>query len=288
MSTRFRRKSPCTFERWRSALSAWCCLLSPRLPRSERRRLRSASTARCRSVQSDTTYRNPRGRSDYLTSPYLRLSASGKLVPDLSYSFYASGGFEKYPFRQDGDNTYASLGTSLTRKWGNLSLGGYYERNHAFDGIFGRFLYVSNDVGIYGRYSYANAADIVRLKPGIADLAAICRRPVGGQLHLLVQARRRAQDCREMVVDADATHPPPAFPWPAKMSAGWTRSIRSPPERATRSTNTSSFRPDSATTTGNRPRRAGLMTASVSASVSISATLLRSFRGRSRAKEQPT
>ena len=117
---------------------------------------------------SDATYRNPRGRSDYLTAPYLRLSASGKLVPDLSYSFYASGGFEKYPFRQDGDNTYASLGTSLTRKWGNLSLGGSYERNHAFDGIFGRFLYVSNDVGIYGRYSYADAADIVRLKPGIA------------------------------------------------------------------------------------------------------------------------
>ena len=53
----------------------------------------------CLSVHSDATYRNPRGRSDYLTSPYLRLSASGKLVPDLSYSFYASGGFEKYPFR---------------------------------------------------------------------------------------------------------------------------------------------------------------------------------------------
>ena len=27
---------------------------------------------------------------------------------------------------------------------------------------------MSNDVGIYGRYSYADAADIVRLKPGIA------------------------------------------------------------------------------------------------------------------------
>lgn len=117
---------------------------------------------------SDTTYRNPRGRSDYLTSPYLRLSASGKLVPDLSYSFYASGGFEKYPYRQEGDNTFASLGTSLIRKWGNLSLGGYYERNHALDGIFGRFLYASNDVGIYGRYNYSNAADVVRLKPGVA------------------------------------------------------------------------------------------------------------------------
>ena len=31
-------RSPCTIERWRSALSAWCCSLSPRLPRSERRR----------------------------------------------------------------------------------------------------------------------------------------------------------------------------------------------------------------------------------------------------------
>jgi hypothetical protein len=117
---------------------------------------------------SDTTYRNPRGRSDYLTSPYLRLSASGKLVPDLSYSFYASGGFEKYPYRQEGDNTFASLGTSLIRKWGNLSLGGYYERNHALDGIFGRFPYASNDVGIYGRHNYSNAADVVRLKPGVA------------------------------------------------------------------------------------------------------------------------
>jgi hypothetical protein len=117
---------------------------------------------------SDNTYRNPGGRSDYLTSPYLRLSASGKLTADLSYSFYATGGFEKYPSRQDADNTYASLGTSLTKKWGDLALGGYYERNNAFDGIFGRFLYSSNEVGTYGRYSYTDARDVARLKPGFA------------------------------------------------------------------------------------------------------------------------
>lgn len=117
---------------------------------------------------SDTTYRNPKGRADYLTSPYLRFSASGKLTPDLSYSFYASGGFEKYPFRQEGDNTYASLGTSMTKKWGNAAVGAYYERNHAFDGVFGPFLYVSNDFGVYGRYSYSNAADDVRFKPGLS------------------------------------------------------------------------------------------------------------------------
>ena len=117
---------------------------------------------------SDTTYRNPRGRSDYQTSPYLRLSASGKLVPDLSYSFYASGGFEKYPFRQDADNTYASLGTSLTRRWGPLSAGVSYERNYAFDGIFGQYLYASNDVGIYSSYHWTDPAKIVRLKPGFS------------------------------------------------------------------------------------------------------------------------
>jgi hypothetical protein len=117
---------------------------------------------------SDTTYRNPKGRSDYLTSPYLRLSASGKLVPDLSYSFYGSGGFEKYPFRQDADNTYASLGTTLTKRWDQLSTGISYERNYAYDGVFGRYLYASNDVGIYSSYGYTDAAKIVRLRPGFS------------------------------------------------------------------------------------------------------------------------
>jgi len=96
------------------------------------------------------------------------LSASGKLVPDLSYSFYASAGFEKYPFRQDEDNTFATLGASLTKKWGDAHLGVSYERNNNFDGVFGHFTYVSNDLGINGRYSYVNAADTVRIKPGFS------------------------------------------------------------------------------------------------------------------------
>jgi hypothetical protein len=117
---------------------------------------------------SDNTYRNPSGRSDYLTSPYLRLSAHGRLVPGLSYSFYASGGFEKYPARQDSDNTFATLGTSLTKRWGHLGVGASYERNHAYDGVFGPFLYVSNDVGLFTYYSYTDAAKVVRLRPGMS------------------------------------------------------------------------------------------------------------------------
>ncbi len=117
---------------------------------------------------SDDRFSNPKGRADYLTSPYLRLSAEGKLVPDLSYSLYASGGFDKYPSRIDSDSTFATLGASLTRRWGDLRVGVSLERNHAFDGTFGPFLYLAHDLGGYVSYLYTDAAKTVRFRPGMS------------------------------------------------------------------------------------------------------------------------
>lgn len=117
---------------------------------------------------SDNRFNNPAGRADYQTSPYLRLSLDGKLVPDLSYSLYASGGFDKYPSRVDADSTFATLGASLTKRFGELRVGASVERNHAFDGIFGPFLYAAHDFTAYTSYLYTDAAKIIRVRPGMS------------------------------------------------------------------------------------------------------------------------
>lgn len=117
---------------------------------------------------SDDRFSNPKGRTDYLTSPYLRLSAEGKLVPDLSYSLYASGGFDKYPSRIDSDSTFATLGASLAKRWGDLRVSVSLERNHAFDGTFGPFLYLAHDLGGSVSYLYTDVAKIMRFKPGMS------------------------------------------------------------------------------------------------------------------------
>ena len=117
---------------------------------------------------ADDTYRNPAGRSDYLTSPYLKLSAFGRLMSNLNYSLYASGGFDKYAARPTGDSTLASLGTGLGYRFGHFNFGGYFERNNSYDGIFGAFLYTSNDVGVYLRYNYIDAAKLWRVRPSVS------------------------------------------------------------------------------------------------------------------------
>src|SRR5262245_32328234 len=73
---------------------------------------------------TDNVYRVANKTSDILTSPYLKLSASGELVPHLHYSLYASGGFDKFAAVRDNDGTLATLGASLTKRWGEFRLGG--------------------------------------------------------------------------------------------------------------------------------------------------------------------
>jgi hypothetical protein len=117
---------------------------------------------------TDDRYGNPQGHADYLTSPYLRMSLNGRLVPSLHYALYASGGFDKYPSRADADSTFATLGASLTKRWGDFRLGFSLERNHAYDGVFGPFLYVAHDLGSYVSYLYTDAAKVVRIKPAVS------------------------------------------------------------------------------------------------------------------------
>jgi hypothetical protein len=117
---------------------------------------------------TDNVYRLASKTSDVLTSPYLKLSASGELVPHLHYSLYASGGFDKFAVVQDSDGTLATLGASLTRRWGDFRLGGSFERSHAYDGVFGPFLYNANDVSIYARYNFRIPSQNLQIKPGIS------------------------------------------------------------------------------------------------------------------------
>ena len=61
-------------------------------------------------LQYDTNAaRTRQKKSDYVFSPFFRLSASGQLLDDFSYAFYASTGFDDY-FRFDDNNVSQSAG----------------------------------------------------------------------------------------------------------------------------------------------------------------------------------
>jgi hypothetical protein len=126
---------------------------------------------------TDNVYRLPSKTPDILASPYLKLSASGELIPHLHYALYASGGFDKFAAVRDSDGTLATLGASLSRRWGDFRLGGSFERSHAYDGIFGPFLYNANDVSIYARYNFRIPSQNLQIKPGLSISARLTDDP---------------------------------------------------------------------------------------------------------------
>ena len=107
-------------------------------------------------------------QSDYVFSPYLRLSGSGELTKDVSYSVYASTGADKFFKLEDSDVSLAAFGTQATERFGSLRLGGSYERNYYYDGVFGSEIRTANDFKLFLRYNYSDPAGNIRIRPSMS------------------------------------------------------------------------------------------------------------------------
>jgi putative beta-barrel porin BBP2 len=119
---------------------------------------------------TDNASRSAHKQSDVLLTPYLRLSATGHLQADLDYTIYASGGHDRFGRIRDNDDTFASLGGNIVKRWGRFSFGTSYEHAYVYDGVFAQVVNVTNDVNIFARYSW-RPDPYLRVTPGITAAA---------------------------------------------------------------------------------------------------------------------
>jgi hypothetical protein len=103
--------------------------------------------------------------SDYNFSPYFKFSVGGHIVDDVWYSVYASGGAETYYSLHREDDTFASVVTQLSKRWGAFETGVSYARVLYFDGLFDSSFSRANDIGMFARYTFRDAAGGLRIQP---------------------------------------------------------------------------------------------------------------------------
>src|SRR4051812_6938246 len=116
-----------------------------------------------------------------MVSPYLKLSASGKVGPELSYLFYGSAGLDRDFNFADGNGSVAALGAHIGKKWEHVQLAFTYERGLYFDEYFRRPENVANDVGARVGISYASLSGGFAARPAFsavmrADDAGVVQR----------------------------------------------------------------------------------------------------------------
>jgi hypothetical protein len=120
-------------------------------------------------------------------SPYARLSASGRLGPELSYQFYVSAGVDKYFQFSDENGSVAAFGGHIGKRWEHAQLTFNYERALYYDGYFRGPVSVANDFGTTLRFSYRNVQDGFAAKPSM--LAAFRTDDAGTLQRTLLSAK---------------------------------------------------------------------------------------------------
>ena len=96
--------------------------------------------------------------------PYLAFIASGRLQPDLSVSLFAEGGQERLTGFRETNNTFASFGGNIVKRWGAFLTGMSVEHIQFFQGPFGFAVNDANDLNVFARYHLKPNADL-RISP---------------------------------------------------------------------------------------------------------------------------
>ena len=109
-------------------------------------------------------------------APYLGLTATGHLQPDLSTSVFANGGHNQLGSFRDNDNTFASSGGNHRQAMGRASAPGRASSTPMYyDGMFGATTNIANDVNVFASYSWKPNPDL-RITPGVTATARLRRR----------------------------------------------------------------------------------------------------------------
>ena len=81
-------------------------------------------------------------------APFLGLTATAHLQPDLSASIYTEAGHSTLGSFRDNDDTFASVGGNIVKRWGAFSAGVSFEHSRLYDGVFGGTDTIANDVDL--------------------------------------------------------------------------------------------------------------------------------------------
>ncbi len=103
-------------------------------------------------------------QNSFSYAPFLGVSASAVLAPDLTASLLASGGHDPPGVFRDGDSTLASFGGSLVKRWGAFSAGASVEHTYFYGDSFGTLNNIANDVNFFTRYAFRPGNDL-RITP---------------------------------------------------------------------------------------------------------------------------
>jgi len=94
-------------------------------------------------------------------APYLGLTGTANLNSDLSMSVFANVGHPQLGSFRDNDNTFASAGGNLVKRWGaGFSTGVSIEHTHYYDDAFGRTANVANDINLFANYRWPTNKDL--------------------------------------------------------------------------------------------------------------------------------
>jgi hypothetical protein len=102
----------------------------------------------------------------HTVAPFGGLMATAHLQNDWSTSVFASGGHDQLGRFRDNDDTFASFGGNVVKRWGAFLGGVSVEHTHFYDGAFGATTNIANDVTLFGRYNYVLGRDL-RLTPAM-------------------------------------------------------------------------------------------------------------------------
>jgi len=96
--------------------------------------------------------------------PYLGLTGTATLPSGLIASIFADGGHGRLGSFLDTDNTFASVGTSIAKRWGAFTAGISFEHTRYFEGTFGEETNIANDVNLFASYRFTPNAGL-RIRP---------------------------------------------------------------------------------------------------------------------------
>jgi hypothetical protein len=121
--------------------------------------------------------------------PYLGLIGTVQLEPGLSAFVFANGGHGQLGSFLETDNTFASAGSGMTRRWGAFAAGFSFEHTHYFNGTFGDETNVANDANLFASYRWSPNPGLSIRPSAVAtmrvdDMIAVQRYSAGGRIDI--------------------------------------------------------------------------------------------------------
>lgn len=107
-----------------------------------------------------------------LYGPYFGLAAIAHPQPGLTTSVFADVGNSLLGQFRENDNTFASYGANIVRRWGGFSAGASLEHTYFYDGTFSSVRSTANDINVFARYNWRPNADL-RITPSVMSTARV-------------------------------------------------------------------------------------------------------------------